>query len=99
MQNTATFTRNCTKYLSVQRILNLSGLLGLLHVLAMNLQIYSETSSLQQVNNIPKLQYQAFLDKCCKKKLGTHCGHDVKSLAIGTFLECIVVKRADGDLC
>ena len=30
--------------------------------------------------------------------LGTHCGHDVKSLVIGAYFEHIVVKRASDDL-
>ena len=52
-QNTAKFGRNLIKYLSVQYIWNLSQLLGCL--LAVNLQIYLETSSLKRANNVPKL--------------------------------------------
>ena len=35
--------------------------------------------------------------KLCCKKLGT--SHDVKSFAIGSFLECFVVKIANDYLC
>ena len=52
--------------------------------LAVNLQIYLEISSLPPVNNVPKLP-------------GT--GHNVKSFAIGAFLERIVVGIANDDLC
>ena len=53
-QNPAKFARNLTKYMSAQHIWKLSWLLGLL-ILAVSLLIYLETSSLQRVNNSPKL--------------------------------------------
>ena len=52
-RNSAKFARNLPKYMSAQHIWRLSWLLGLL--LAVNLLIYLETSSLQRENNIPKL--------------------------------------------
>ena len=55
------------------------------YLLAVNLQIYLGTSSLKRANRL-----------CCEK-LGT--SHDVKGFAIGSFLECIVVERANDDLC
>ena len=61
-------------------------------LVAVNLQIYLETSSLKCANNILKL---TVID-CCEK-LGT--SHDVKGFAIGSFLEHIVVERANDDLC
>ena len=56
-------------------------------------QIYLETSSLKHANNIPKLPGVDYI----AKKLGT--SHDVKGFAIGSFLERIVVERANDDLC
>ena len=47
-----------------------------------NVQIYLETSSLQRVNNVPKLP--GVLDKCCEK-LGTN--HNVNSFNIRSFLQ------------
>ena len=35
--------------------------------------------------------------RLCCEKLGT--SHDVKGIAIGSFLEHIVVERANDDLC
>ena len=55
------------------------------YLLAVNLQIYLGTSSLKRANRL-----------CCEK-LGT--SHDVKGFAIGSFLEHIVVERANDDLC
>ena len=55
------------------------------YLLAVNLQIYLGTSSLKRANRL-----------CCEK-LGT--SHDVKGFAIGSFLERIVVERANDDLC
>ena len=59
-----------------------------------NVQIYLETSSLQRVNNVPKLP--GSLDERCEK-LGTN--HDVNSLSIGSFLERTVVERANEYPC
>ena len=58
------------------------------YLLAINLQIYLRTSSLKGANTRRRL--------CCEK-LGT--SHDVKGLAIGSFLECTVGERANADLC
>ena len=55
------------------------------YLLAVNLQIYLGTSSLKRANRL-----------CCEK-LGT--SHHVKGFAIGSFLEGIVVERANDDLC
>ena len=35
--------------------------------------------------------------RLCCEKLGT--SHDVKGFAIGSFLECVVVERANDNLC
>ena len=58
------------------------------YLLAVNLQIYLRTSSLKGANTRRRL--------CCEK-LGT--SDDVKGFAIGSFLECIVVERANDVLC
>ena len=55
------------------------------YLLAVNLQIYLGTLSLKRANRL-----------CCKK-LDT--SHHVKGFAIGSFLERIVVERANDDLC
>ena len=55
------------------------------YLLAVNLQIYLGTSSLKRANRL-----------CCET-LGT--SHHVKGFAIGSFLERIVVERANDDLC
>ena len=58
------------------------------YLLAINLQIYLRlTLSLKCANNI----------RLCCEKLGT--SHDVKGFTIGSFLERIVVERANDDLC
>ena len=59
-----------------------------------NVQIYLETSSLQRVDNVPKLP--AFLDERCEK-LGTN--HTVNSFSIRSFLERTVVDRANDYPC
>ena len=53
------------------------------YLLAINLQIYLETSSLKRANNGPETTR---LRLCCEK-LGT--SYDVKGFAIGSFLEHI----------
>ena len=63
------------------------------YLLAVNLQIYLRTSSLKRANNIPKLPGV----DCVAKKLDTN--HDVKGFATGSFLELVVVERANDDLC
>ena len=56
----------------------------------------------QQVNKLycwlPTQQRPATTRRrvCCEK-LGT--SHDVKGFSIGSFLKCIVVERANDDLC
>ena len=66
---------------------------GAVYILRVNLQIYLETSPLQQASNVPKLLGIVYV----AKELGT--SHDVKSFAIGSFLERIVVERGNDDLC
>ena len=53
--------------------------------------IYLETSSLQR-ENVPKLPGMITCEK-----LGT--SQDVKGFAIGSFLERVVVERANDNLC
>ena len=59
-----------------------------------NVQIYLETSSLQRVNNVPKLP--GVLDERCEK-LGTN--HNVNSFSIRSFLERTVVERGNDYPC
>ena len=59
-------------------------------LLAVNLQIYLETSLLKRTNNV------SWCRLCCEK-LGT--SNDVKGFAIGSFLEHIGNERANDDLC
>ena len=66
------------------------------YLLAENLQIYLGNSSLKCGNNVLKLPGVTRCRLCCEK-LGT--SHDVKGFAIGSFLERIVVERANDDLC
>ena len=66
---------------------------GAVYILRVNLQNYLETSPLQQASNVPKLPGIDYV----AKELGT--SHDVKSFAIGSFLEHIVVERGNDDLC
>ena len=54
------------------------------YLLAVNSQIYLKTSSRKCANNVPKLP---------------GVDYDVKGFAIGSFLERIVVERANDDLC
>ena len=63
------------------------------YLLAVNSQIYVKTSSLKRANNIPKLPGIDYV----AKKLGT--SHDVKDFAIGSFLERVVVERANDVVC
>ena len=60
-----------------------------------NVQIYLETSSLQWVNNIPKLP-GIILDKRCKK-LCTN--HNVNGFSIRSFLKRTVIERANDYPC
>ena len=56
-QNTAKFSKNLIKYMSVQQFWNLSQILYYYwgYLLAVNSQIYVKTSSLKRANNFPKL--------------------------------------------
>ena len=63
------------------------------YLLAVNSQIYVKTWSLKRANTVPKLPG---VDDVAKK-LGT--SHDVKGFAIGSFLKCVLVERANDDLC
>ena len=56
-------------------------------------QIYLETLSLKHAKRRPETTRH----RLCCKKLGT--SHDVKGFATGSFLEHIVVERANDDLC
>lgn len=60
-------------------------------LLATNWQICLEMLSLQQINNNPKQRPPS--DHHVK------IDHDSKHFAIGTFLNHVVVKRANDDLC
>ena len=55
MRNTVKFARNLIKYILIQHILNSSWLVGLFNCCKLYLQIYLETSSPQQANNVRKL--------------------------------------------
>ena len=84
-RNPMKFGRNLTKYMSVQHIWDLSRLMGLFcHKLA-NL---SETLSLQQ-ENVPKLPGVLRL---LLQKAGLWPVHDIKSFAIGAFLNPLLLK-------
>ena len=65
-----------------------------IYLLAVNLQIYLRTLSLKRANNNRKLPG---VDYVGKNWVPT--SHDVKGFAIGSFLERIVVERANYDLC
>ena len=82
--------KNLIKYMSVQHFETYFSYWG--YLLALNLQIYLETSSLKQENNVLKLPDVIRLRKT---------GHlpDVKGFAIGSFPERIVVERANDNLC
>lgn len=62
-------------------------------LIAVNLQIYLETLSPQRADNVPKLPGLNYV----AKKLDT--SHDVKNFAIGSFLECFVVRIVNDYLC
>ena len=90
-QNTANFGRNLIKYTSVQHFWKLSQLLGwFTYRKLVNLSWNFITVTCEQRPETTRLRL------CCKK-LGT--SHDVKGFAIGSFLERIVVERANDDLC
>ena len=90
-KNTAKFGRNLIKFMSVQHIWNLFQLQGLFtcrKLAKLSWNFVTETCKQRPKTTRRKL--------CCEK-LGT--SHDVKSFAIGSFLERIVVERANDDLC
>ena len=90
-KNTMKFGRNLIKYMSVQQFWNLSQLLGVFTCRKLN--------NLCQncVTEMCKQHSETSRCRLCCKKLGT--SHDVKGFAIGSFLEGIVVERANDDLC
>jgi len=61
------------------------------------LQIYCETLSLQRVNSIQKLP--GILRLMLQKNWALTVATLLKRFAIGAFVEHIVVKRANDDLC
>ena len=64
------------------------------YLLAVNLQIYLGTSSLKRANNVPKLPGVNYVAKNWALAMM------LKALiAIGSFLERIVVERANDGLC
>ena len=90
-KNTVKFGRNLIKYMSVQYIWNLFLLLGLLT--CRKLANLSQNFITETCKQRPKTTRR----RLCCKKLGA--SHDVKGFAIGSFLERIVVERANDDLC
>ena len=90
-QNTAKFGRNLIKYMSVQQFWNLSQLLGVFTCRKLaNLCQNFVTETWKQCPETTRRRL------CCEK-LGT--SHDVKVFAVGSFLEHIVVERANDVLC
>ena len=63
------------------------------YLLAVNLQ----NLSWNFVTEMCKQRPETTRRRLCCEKLGT--SHDVKGFAIGSFLEHIVVERANDDLC
>ena len=91
MKNTTKFGRNLIKYMSVQHIWNLFQLLGLFT--GRKLANLSWNFVTERCKQCPETTRR----RLCCEKLGT--SHDVKGFAIGSFLEHIVVERANDDLC
>ena len=90
-QNTAKFGRNRIKYMSVQQFWNLSQLLAVFTCRKLaNLCQTFVTETWKQCPETTRLRL------CCEK-LGT--SHDVKVFSTGSFLERIVVERANDDVC
>ena len=90
-QNTAKFGKNLIKYMSVQQFWNLSQILGVFTCRKLaNLCQNFVAETCKQLSETTRR-------KLCCENLGT--GHDVKGFAIGSFLERIVVERANDDLC
>ena len=85
------FGRNLIKYMPVEQFWNLSQLLEVF--------TFRKLTNLCQnfVTESCKQHSETTRRRLCCKKLGT--SHDVKGFAIGSFLEGIVVERANNDLC
>ena len=83
MQNTAKFSRNLIKYMS-----QLLGVFMCRKLTNLCQNVVTETC---------KQCSEATRRRLCCEKLGT--SHDVKGFATGSSLECIVVERANDDLC
>ena len=77
--------------MTVQHIRNLFQLLGLF--------TYCKRANLSWnfVTETCKQRPETTRRRICREKLGT--SHDVKGFAIGSFLERIVVERANDNLC
>jgi len=92
-KNTAKFSWNLIRYMSVQHIWNLVQLLGLFTCRKLaNLSSNFVTEICKQHPVTTTTRHRL----CCKK---LDSSHDVKGFIIGSFLECIVVERANDDLC
>ena len=90
MQNIAKFGRNLIKYMSLQQLRNLSQLLGVFNCRKLtNLCQNFVTETCKHCSETTR-------SRLCCEKLGT--SHDVKGFAIGSFLERIVIERANDDL-
>ena len=90
-QNSLKFVRNHIKYVSVHHIWNLCWPLGLFtwcQLANLSWNFVTETSK-----QCPKTTR----GRLCCEKLG--CSHDIKSFAIGSFLDVVVVERANDYLC
>ena len=87
----AKFGRNRIKYMSVQHFWNLSQLLGLFTCRKL------ANLSRNFVTEMCKQRPETTRRRLCCEKLGT--SHNVRGFAIGSFLERIVVERANDDFC
>ena len=85
-QNTVKFARNLIQCMSIQHVWNLSRLLGMFNCRKLANSSWNFITTTVQANNVP----------CCEKFVTSQ---DVKSFAIGSFLECFVVKIANDYLC
>ena len=86
-QNTAKFGTNLIKYMSVQQFSQPLGVFTCRKLAHLCQNFVTETCKCSETTS----------HRLCCAKLGT--SHDVKGFAIGSFLECIVVERANDDLC
>ena len=85
------FSRNLIKYMSVEHIWNLFKLLRLF-----TCRKLANLSS-NFVTEMCKQHPETTRRRLCCEKLGT--SRAIKGFAIGSFLEHIVVERANDDLC